>query len=70
MKTFSEFEHDLLHIVIPTKDRHLRNGQAIMIYLAQINFSLYDKITATEYDCFYVDKQIEKTLKYLKQNWN
>lgn len=68
MKTFSEFEHDILHI-ISTKDRHLRNGQAIMIYLARINFELYEKITATEFDCFYVDKIIPKTLEFLKQNW-
>lgn len=69
MKTFEEFEHDLLHFVIPLKSEFIRNGQAIMIYLSRINFELYNHITATEFDCFYVDKNITKTLDYLKQNW-
>lgn len=68
-KTYDEFEHDVLHIVIPNKDRDLRNGQAIMIYLSTVDFDLYDKITATEFDCFYVNKNIPKTLEFLKNNW-
>ena len=66
---YIEFEHNLLHLIIPMKNKYLRNGQAIMIYLSQTNFDLYEKITATEFDCFYVDKQIPKTLEFLKQNW-
>lgn len=37
---------------------HLRMGQSYMNALANVNLSLYEEITATDYDCFYNDKKI------------
>ena len=66
---YEEFEHDILFDIIPNKSENIRNGQAIMIYLNLVSRILYDKITATEFDCFYVDSNIPKTLNFLKENW-
>lgn len=70
MIQYKEFEKNVLFDIIPNKKRELRNGQAIMIYLADVSMLLYNKITATEFDCFYVDKNIPKTLNYLEENWH
>ena len=67
---YEEFEHDILFKIIPNKEAFIRNGQAIMIYLNDVSKVLYDKVTGTEFDCFYVDGNIPKTLKYLKDNWH
>lgn len=44
---------------------HLRMGQSYMNALADIRMDFYEEITATEYDCFYVDDKIIKFVEYL-----
>ena len=67
--TYKDFEWKLINISIPNRGKHIRRGRQLMIYLHEIRPELYNKITATEFDCFYVEDKMEKTLDYLKQNW-
>ena len=67
--TYKDFEWKLINISIPNRGKYISRGQQLMIYLHEIRQELYNKITATEFDCFYVEGKMEKTLDYLKQNW-
>jgi len=67
---YHEFEHNYLFDIIPNRMSYIRNGQSLMIYLAEASPVLYDKITATEADCFYVDKKIPLALNWLEENWS
>jgi len=44
---------------------HLRLGQSYMNALADVRMDFYEEVTATEYDCFYVDDNIVKFVEYL-----
>ena len=66
---YQEFEHAFLCDVLPVKSKEIRIGQSLMTYLWSVSQVLYNNITATENDCFYVDANIPKTLKYLEDNW-
>ena len=44
---------------------HLRMGQSYMNALADVRMDFYEEVTATEYDCFYVDDKIIKFIEYL-----
>jgi hypothetical protein len=48
----------------------LRYGQTVMNVLAKYDSEKYKKITGTEYDCFYDDGIVSKTLDKLKKEWN
>lgn len=67
--TYEEFEEKLLSEIIPNRDENIRSGQALMNYLSTINWDEYLKITSTEFDCYYNDRLVPKTLKYLKNVW-
>ena len=67
MSKYEEFEL-LLEERMTTKSPYIRGGQLLMITLFEFDKDLYDNITATDVDCFYDDKKIEKTLNYLKNN--
>lgn len=66
---YQQFEHDFLHKYLPLKHKDLRNGQGLYNYLHDVAPILANKINATEFDCFYVDSKIPKTLKWLEENW-
>lgn len=67
MSRYEEFVL-LLEEKMATKSPYLRDGQLLMVTLFEFDNDLYDEITATDVDCFYVDKKIEKTLRYIKNN--
>ena len=46
----------------------LREGQSYMNSLYDISPSLYDSITGTDADCFYVDENIPAFLKFLNDD--
>lgn len=48
----------------------LRYGQTIMNILFTVAPNQYHKLVGTEYDCFYNDNNVEKTLQKLKELWN
>lgn len=66
---YNDFHYNYLNIILPNKDKHLRNGQSLIIYLAEISPKLYTEITATEFDCFYNDNKIFYTLMWLQNKW-
>jgi hypothetical protein len=75
---FIEFKQDFYEKILPNKPEYIREGQALMNYLDDIWLAEYKRITFLsqnrEYprniiDCFYNDKLIPNTLKYLKEFW-
>jgi hypothetical protein len=48
-----------------TESNHLRLGQSYMIALAKIRMDLYDEVTASDVDPFYVDSKLVKFIQYL-----
>ena len=66
--TFEEFLWDVIKTV--AKHHSLRVGQAIMNKLYECNRSKYESILAGEYDCFYSESIVDKTLEKLKGEWN
>ena len=48
------------------KDKHQREGQALMNALSKIDIDAYNAITATEVDCFYNDDRIPEMLSVYK----
>ncbi len=52
--------------------KYIRTGQALMNFLFEFDHFYYYKITTQEvdnYDCFYRDDLIFKTLEYLQKEW-
>jgi hypothetical protein len=47
-----------------------RYGQALMNVLWQTNRDKYNEITGTEYDCFYLNSIVPKTVQKLKEEWD
>lgn len=52
-------ELDTLSKFLLKQNPHFRNGQALMNSLREINPELYQKITTTDDDCFYLDEKIQ-----------
>lgn len=69
MIMFDTFETFWKEKVWPNENKHIRKGQSLFNYLHFVNPDLANEIRATEYDCFYNDDLVPKTLKYLKENW-
>jgi len=55
--------------IVEEKESFIREGQALMNYLATVWFDEYERITATDIDCFYNDDLIPSTLDHLKKVW-
>jgi hypothetical protein len=49
---------------------HLRLGQSLMLAIYNKNPQFYRHIFGTNYDCFYVDSVIPKTLLKLEETLN
>jgi len=47
---------------------HLRLGQSLMCAIYDTNQKFYTNITGTEFDCFYLDSVIPKTLLKLEES--
>lgn len=47
-----------------------RYGQTLMNVLHAVNPKKYKELVETEYDCYYNENIVEKTLKTLQQTWN
>lgn len=43
----------------------LRVGQSMMVVLSKVNFALYEEITGTEIDPFYLDERVDDFLAWL-----
>lgn len=59
-----------LSLFVKTNDikrchRQLRNGQSMMQALYELDKELYEKVTGTDIDPFYVDANIPKLLEFL-----
>jgi hypothetical protein len=70
--TFEQFKNRFYQEVLPNKDFNLRNGQALMIFLSQVWFVQYKRMTSKfvhNVDSFYNDNLIPNTLNYLQSNW-
>lgn len=67
--TFEEFLFEIM-IVINGYGVEWRIGQTVMNVLRQIRIDKYNEITGTEYDCFYTNSVVPKTLKKLKEEWD
>ena len=65
--TFVNFLFDVTETM--TKYPTLRLGQTIMNRLYDCNINKYKAILETEYDCFYLDSVVPKTLKKLEEEW-
>ena len=48
-------------------EKGLRIGQSYMVALSKVRMELYDLITATEFDCFYVDSKIPAFFQFIKE---
>lgn len=48
----------------------LRNGQCLMQALYELNKDLYNEVTGTDIDPFYVDGNIPKLLEFLEPHFN
>ena len=67
--TFEDFLYDVTKTL--AKNHHsLRVGQTVMNKLYECNRSKYESILAGEYDCFYSESIVDKTLKKLKEEWD
>jgi hypothetical protein len=51
-------------------NRTLRNGQCLMQALFVLNKDLYNEVTGTDNDPFYVDDNIPKLLEFLETHFN
>lgn len=45
----------------------IRHGQSLMVALKHHDFELYEEITATDADCFYVNEKIEKFFEKIEE---
>lgn len=67
--SYKEFE-SMLEENLDTFQHKLRVGQIIMHTLYKAWPEMYNKITGTEHDCFYLDNKSSDTLNKLKAEWN
>ena len=72
---YKEFKKELYENIIPNKHKDIRDGQAIINYLADVWFEEYKRLFSVHYydetniDCFYNDLLIPNTLKHLEKVW-
>ena len=66
--TFQKFL-DLVNKEYDSKAFNARYGQTIMNVLHKVWPDKYNEITNIEYDCFYDDGIVPKTLAKLKEDW-
>jgi hypothetical protein len=70
--TYEEFKNTFETEILPNKPKFIRDGQALMNYLAQINIEEYKRLASVHYyniDCYYNDSLIPNTWKHLEENW-
>lgn len=74
--TFTEFKNNFEENILPNKPEFIREGQALMNYLGDVWIEEYKRITTLHrdyprpvVDCFYNDKNIPNTWKYLEEVW-
>lgn len=70
---YQDFHNKFYKEILPNKDFNLRNGQTLMIFLSEVWFAEYKRMTAKfaeNVDCFYNDNLIPTTLSHLKNNWH
>ena len=73
--SFEDFKYLWETQILPHKDKYIRKGQSLMIYLHKVWQEEYKRISAIEYygetniDCFYNDDLIPNTLKHLETVW-
>lgn len=51
-------------------DSHLRDGQLLMNYISIVWPKKYPDLVNTEFDCYYKDEVMPKTLDHLGVIWN
>lgn len=51
------------------KPHYLRIGQNLMNELYEIDKLIYSEIVNTEFDCFYDDSLVDKTIEHVKMNY-
>jgi len=59
---------DLIRLFCEYLRKDLRMGQSYFNALAKVNPDLADKITDTEYDCFYDDNKVVNFIEYLRND--
>ncbi len=48
----------------------LRAGQSLMNAIYDVDLELYNKITGTDADCFYVDSKMSKTWDVIEEHYS
>jgi hypothetical protein len=69
---YQDFHNKFYKEILPNKDFNLRNGQTLMIFLSEVWFAEYKRMTAKfaeNVDCFYNDNLIPAALNHLQNNW-
>jgi len=75
MITFKEFKHKWEMEVLPNKPSFIREGQALINFLAEEWLEEYKRISSVHYydrtdiDCFYNDSLIPNTWRHLEEIW-
>lgn len=73
--TFTEFKQSFQNDILPNKPEFIREGQALMNYLADVWFEEYRRLSSIDYydetniDCFYNDRLIPNTWNHLNKVW-
>lgn len=49
---------------------HQRYGQSIMNMLHKVWPDWYERISGTDFDCYYDDGTVQFTLEYLEKEWD
>ena len=75
MMTFNEFKDSWEKEILPEKSTQMREGQALINYLAKIWFNEYKRLVNNYYkeddiNCFYQDTLINNTLDHLEKVWS
>lgn len=66
--TLQEYLATMSTLYLENRD-HVRMGQAYMNYLCMVREDLYQKVTGTENDPFYLDMRLPKFFSWLAENW-
>lgn len=73
--SLEEFLETYYKVVLPGKNKYIREGQALMNYLHSVWPEEYRRISSihfydrTDIDCFYRDDLIPKTIEHLSSVW-
>jgi hypothetical protein len=66
-RTYLEYINALNNSI---KDENLRAGQHAMGLLYTYNQTLYQKITGSDIDPFYLDNKLGAFFSYIQEHWN